>query len=207
MKDGLEGFKNDIISEVDKKIKNVTVTSDTNTNNPKTETTKANILFVGDSLSRNMNISVIKNVTDHDVKRVEAFNIDNNENHVQKVYNELLLLNREAPGNITWVSQVKKLLESSGFGYIWRNQFVHNENQFLNEFKERIKDMYLQDWSSQVQLTSENRLYKNIKTNFKLEPYLNLNNRALRVSLSKIRLSSHIFNIERGRWGVYFFFI
>ena len=127
--------------------------------------------------------------------------INNDENYMQIVYKELLRINREAPGNMTWVSQVKKLLESCGFGYIWRNQFVHNENQFLNEFKERIKDMYLQDWSSQVQLTSENRLYKNIKTNFKLEPYLNLNNRALRVSLSKIRLSSHIFNIERGRWG------
>ena len=128
--------------------------------------------------------------------------IDNNENYVQKVYNELLLLNRESPGNITWVSQVKKLLESSGFGYIWRNQFVHNENKFLSEFKERIKDMYLQEWSSQVQLTSENRLYKMIKINFKFEPYLDLNNRALRVALTKIRLSSHIFNIERGRWGI-----
>ena len=28
-----------------------------------------------------------------------------------------------------------------------------------------------------------------------------MNNRALRTSLTKIRLSSHIFFIERGRWG------
>ena len=34
---------------------------------------KKKLLFVGDSLSRNLNISVIKNVTDMDVKRAEAF--------------------------------------------------------------------------------------------------------------------------------------
>ena len=34
---------------------------------------KKKLLFVGDSLSRNLNISVIKNVTDMNVKRAEAF--------------------------------------------------------------------------------------------------------------------------------------
>ena len=34
---------------------------------------KEKILFVGDSLSRNLNMSVVKNVTDMDVKRAEAF--------------------------------------------------------------------------------------------------------------------------------------
>ena len=40
---------------------------------------KKKILFVGDSLSRKLNLSVIKNVTNHDVKRVEAFIVDKND--------------------------------------------------------------------------------------------------------------------------------
>ena len=62
-------------------------------------------------------------------------------------------------------------------------------------------DLYLQLWTSQIHLTSDNRLYKYIKTEFVFESYLNINNRALRTSLTKIRLSSHTFYIERGRWG------
>ena len=42
-------------------------------------TQKKKILFIGDSLSRNLNTSVLKNVTDHDVRRVEAFIIDRND--------------------------------------------------------------------------------------------------------------------------------
>ena len=34
---------------------------------------KEKILLVGDSLSRNLNLSVVKNVTDMDIKRAEAF--------------------------------------------------------------------------------------------------------------------------------------
>ena len=61
--------------------------------------------------------------------------------------------------------------------------------------------MYLHEWSSQINLTSNNGLFKAVKSNFGYESYLDLNNRALRVSMTKIRLSSHIFLIERGRWG------
>ena len=49
--------------------------------------------------------------------------------------------------------------------------------------------------------TSSNRLYKHIKENFIFEPYLNLINKAKRIHISKVRLSSHLFLVERGRWG------
>ena len=50
--------------------------------------------------------------------------------------------------------------------------------------------------------TSENRLFKHIKQSFCLEPYLSMHNKALRIAITKIRLSSHVFMIERGRWNV-----
>jgi len=61
---------------------------------------------------------------------------------------------------------------------------------------------FLQNWYNEVGFTSDGRLFKHIKCEFDCESYLNLNNRALRVSITKIRLSSHLFLVERGRWGV-----
>ena len=49
--------------------------------------------------------------------------------------------------------------------------------------------------------SSENRLYKHIKDSFTFEQYLDMPYKSLRVAISKLRLSSHLFLIERGRWG------
>ena len=40
---------------------------------------KKKLLIVGDSLSRNVKLSVVKNVTDMEIKRVEAFIVDKND--------------------------------------------------------------------------------------------------------------------------------
>ena len=117
------------------------------------------------------------------------------------MYKELLKINNEDPNQITWVSETRKLLESSGFGYVWQQQFVENESQFISMFEKRLCDMYRQNWLSQIHLTSEGRLYRHIKMQFGLESYLFMNNKAFRMAITKIRLSSHIFMIERGRWG------
>ena len=88
-----------------------------------------------------------------------------------------------------------------GFGYVWANQGVVENRAFLSAFGQRMRDMYVQDWSASVALTSENRLFMSIKNVFKLKDYLNICDRNLRVALTRIRLSSHVFMIERGRWG------
>ena len=80
-------------------------------------------------------------------------------------------------------------------------QKIDNPNSFLRSFKERISDIYKQEWQISVNETSSNRLYKHIKERFHFEPYLNLINKAKRLHISKVRLSSHLFLIERGRWG------
>ena len=128
-------------------------------------------------------------------------NLNVKEHLVQKVYRELVNINTENPEHENWVSGVKSLLESTGFGYIWQQQYVINETIFLNSFKQRLKDIYMQNWWADIQTTTDNRLFKHIKTSFLFEPYLRINNRALRSSLTKIRLSSHTFLCERGRWG------
>ena len=74
-------------------------------------------------------------------------------------------------------------------------------NMFLSEFKQRLHDLYIQEWRIKVDETSQHRLYKHMKENFEFEPYLHMINKGVRVSVTKIRLSSHLFLIERGSAG------
>ena len=49
--------------------------------------------------------------------------------------------------------------------------------------------------------TSSSKLFKHIKSTFNFENYLNITNKYFRNALTKVRLSSHSFFIERGRWA------
>ena len=72
---------------------------------------------------------------------------------------------------------------------------------FLNEFRQRIHDIYVQEWKVAVNMTSDFRIYKHFKDSFQFEGYLNIFNKSFRTAITKVRLSSHLFFIERGRWG------
>ena len=42
---------------------------------------------------------------------------------------------------------------------------------------------------------------KHVKEKFEFEQYLNMPNKMFRIAITKVRMSSHIFLIERGRWA------
>ena len=103
--------------------------------------------------------------------------------------------------NCSWVSYVKEILYNTGFAEIWENQEVVNGARFVQLFEQRSMDMYMQSCYEDIQLSSRCRLYKELKDNHEMEPYLQRNiNRALRITLAKLRLSSHKLLVEIGRW-------
>ena len=85
---------------------------------------------------------------------------------LRKIYNELYVLSVSSPEQVTWVTLFKKMLFQYGFGNVWLEQNVFNEGKFLSMFEQRRKDNYLQLWYSDVNLTSDFRLYKKIKQHF-----------------------------------------
>ena len=119
----------------------------------------------------------------------------------RKIYEELMHLSEMKPNVVTWVTLVKDLLNKCGMGNYWFEQFVGDERYFIAVFKERLQDIFLQEWYGELSQTSDLRLYKHIKISFKYESYLNECSRALRVAATKVRLSSHTFCIETGRWA------
>ena len=106
-------------------------------------------------------------------------------------------------GKHNWVSRLKQLLFDYGFANVWESPFQYDNNIFINAFKQRIIDSFLQSWYSDVESSSVlSVLYKYIKPEFCYSFYLEkCIPRNFRVNLTRLRLSSHSLRVETGRYG------
>ena len=125
---------------------------------------------------------------------------------VKKVY-RLLVQNIEQhnllpTGHVkNWASAVKNILESHGFGFVWQRQNVPNANSFLSMFNQRIDDMYLQQSHANVDECSVHRLYNHLNVPNGGANYIEcIKEKYIRIAISRMRLGSHCFMVERGRW-------
>ena len=97
-----------------------------------------------------------------------------------------------------WAFYVKQTLETIGKGNIWDNQF-NMEIQF-KPIKERIMDIFKQNWHSSINNSSRLSTYSRFKHIFEYEKYLDIIHESkYRTSLTRLRLSSHDLAIESGR--------
>ena len=102
--------------------------------------------------------------------------------------------------NINWASLVKNLLSRLGFFEVWLNQGVGNVNQFFTVLQQRLKDQYIQDWSSALENSSRALFYRNI-ADFKFQSYFEIISvKKFRTAMTKLRVSSHRLEVETGRW-------
>ena len=124
----------------------------------------------------------------------------NDNKYIKNTYNTVLQYNENNRGKVNWVSLVKNLLSELGFYEVWINQGVGNVNAFLSLFKQRIRDNYKQDWNARINQSPIARFYC-LFSNFGFKSYLNLDTaKNIRIYISKLRLSSHTLEIEKGRY-------
>ena len=122
-------------------------------------------------------------------------------NPVKSLYNIAVELNVTENNTVScyWAANVRDILFKNGFGYIWENQNYGISSNFFNVFKTRIVDSFWQNNQNDINSLSTNRLYRHLNSNGMF--YLTkLPNNFIRIAVSKLRLGSHNFNIERGRW-------
>ena len=124
-----------------------------------------------------------------------------NDNSIVKIAYMGLYRDALENSNINWAFLVKGILETHGFGCVWHQQSVPNINKFLSEFKQRANDIFVQKCNEQISSLSEHRLYKHLNDYNFNSSYLQLiKERYIRVALTRLRLGSHSFLVERGRW-------
>ena len=121
------------------------------------------------------------------------------ERYVKKCY--VMMLNDDVNGKTNWVTKLKFVLRSNGFGNVWENQGVANESYFIKAFVLRLKDQYMHEWNDTIALSTKLSTYKQFKSCFAYERYLDiLNIRKFRFIYASFRASSHDLEIERGRY-------
>ena len=97
-----------------------------------------------------------------------------------------------------WASNIKRILDESGLSYIWNSQYTTQIN--LQPIKQRILDMYHQQWYTQINNSPRLDTYCLFKHSFNLETYLDtIKEPKYRLALTRLRTSSHSLSIETGR--------
>ena len=114
---------------------------------------------------------------------------------VKRVYN--VLENLHLRGFATWITKVRELIHNYNL-----NVEMDSES-FKRACKGALSNKFIEDWNAELNDTQKNpllRTYKQIKTEFTMEPYLDLvQNCRYRKAISSIRTSSHTLTVEYGR--------
>jgi hypothetical protein len=101
----------------------------------------------------------------------------------------LMLQLEDARGKRCWASQIREILCACGFQYVWMNQGVGQINVFLKVFKQRLCDIFYQEWSATITTKDRYATYKMIKREFCASNYLlDVDIYCFRVAITQIRL-------------------
>ena len=117
----------------------------------------------------------------------------------KKAYNMLLYLDN--CGYNTWASEIRYLLFSHGFGYVWLSQTIGDIVSFLKLFKECSVNMFYQNRRSVLDGSSRYHLYREIKSMLEPEKYLSsVIDVKRRNTLVKFRAGLLKLKYNEGRW-------
>ena len=99
-----------------------------------------------------------------------------------------MLLSVDEQGGQCWAKHLREILCKTGFGDVWYFQGVGNEKVFLKIFKQRVIDMYVQEWTEAVTNSERHEKYFQMKQTFDRENYLcNIDRFYFRSCFSKAR--------------------
>ena len=105
-------------------------------------------------------------------------------------------------GKKNWIYNIIERLNTYGYGNVWDNPYIICPDIFCRIFKQRLLDMFTQEWKVDLELNQALTFYKHFKNSFEYEEYLTISKcRGYRNALARLRLSSHSLRIESGRYG------
>ena len=99
-----------------------------------------------------------------------------------------------------WICRIKKILDDTGMSFLWLTDNNVNKSWLKNSVKQRINDISVQEWNSEVQENSHCINYKIFKKSFKFEEYLTKLNQSEQISLCKFRCRDNRLPVVTGRY-------
>ena len=106
---------------------------------------------------------------------------------------------------LDWAYHIKSMLQTLGLANLWIEQDILIErgslDSLLATIKQRILDQYYQTWYGEINNSQRLIPYSRFKHTFNLEQYLDsIHDKKLKIAMSRLCLSSHRLEIERGRY-------
>jgi len=119
----------------------------------------------------------------------------------KQAYSMMLL--QDQNGKRNWVTEIRELLSKIGLDHVWFNQSINNINVFLVECKQRLLDIFVEDWSSKVRSSDRYSLYREFTEGFGKASYVEeLDIYCFRVALTQIRVGVLPINKNMNRYGL-----
>ena len=146
-----------------------------------------------------LNLSIKQRMVSYWARIIENINAENIKLS-SKLYLTIRELHFEKKLRSDWIENVQQYLCSSGFSGVWYSQSFINVRWIIKSYHQRLRDMYIQSWFSDVSQTSHTNLYKYFKLDFKQSYYLQKLPNALCINLMKFFTRNHRLPIEIGRW-------
>ena len=101
-----------------------------------------------------------------------------------------MLLDSDKDGKYCWVSKIREILCETGFSFVWLQQGVGDTKHFLQIFRQRLVDMFIQEWSGTIRDRERYDAYRTFKTVFEKEKYISdIEIYCFRVAISQIRFN------------------
>ena len=76
--------------------------------------------------------------------------------------------------NSKWIENVKNILVECGLPGVWYNQYFLNVKLLKSLVLQKLKDIFIQHWHSDIERTSNTNLYKHFKTSFGTSNYITI---------------------------------
>lgn len=118
------------------------------------------------------------------------------DSHLKKAYEEQIYT------SATWTTWVKNIMYSLGLGHVWENQSTFSPQRLKTTVQNMLLKKFTQYWEQKINLeTSKLQFYKGVVQDFRAQAYIQATrNRHHRQALTKLRISAHTLEIERGRY-------
>ena len=101
-----------------------------------------------------------------------------------------MLLELDKCNKSCWVSGIREILCTAGFGFVWLQQGVGDVHTFLCQFRQRLIDMFTQEWYTTIRDRDRYDSYRNFKIVFEKEKYvLEMDTYCFRVAISQVRMN------------------
>ena len=114
-----------------------------------------------------------------------------------RYFNRISSVSSTSPSDVNFLVH-QAFCEQRNLDLSWYNRWQsvitnHRDNQ-------QISDTFIKDWKADLLTQSKMGFYQTLKNDFAEEQYLSLKSWASRVSITRLRSSSHDLRIERGRY-------